>query len=264
MDLLLGEKLRELRRTFNITQEEVADALNVSFQAVSKWERGDGYPDITLLPMLADFFGVTVDELLGKDEAVSREKYSQMNQTWLRNNILGRHSENAILMREALRLYPNDALLLIQLATSLQKLDGTDEEKRANLRKSIALMERIVNYSDDCEERASALYNLCFSYAKNGEHQKAVEQAWKQSNLYQSRENALVHLLAGDARHDVAHGALMPLAYGLSLHLRALAETESNPAHRQKIGRIFDILFEGVRLEPSEEAEIRSLRERAE
>ncbi len=50
MILMIGEKIRKLRRDRNLTQEEVAQHLGISFQSVSKWERGDGYPDITLLP----------------------------------------------------------------------------------------------------------------------------------------------------------------------------------------------------------------------
>ena len=59
MKLNMGDTLRQLRRARNLTQEEVAAQLGISFQAVSKWERNEGYPDITLLPVLARFFGVS-------------------------------------------------------------------------------------------------------------------------------------------------------------------------------------------------------------
>ena len=64
MNLYLADKLKELRSQKNISQEKLAQYLNVSFQAVSKWENGNSYPDITLLPDIARFFGITVDELL--------------------------------------------------------------------------------------------------------------------------------------------------------------------------------------------------------
>ena len=63
MNIAIGEKIRKLRRDKNLTQEEVASHLGISFQSVSKWERGDGYPDITLLPVLANYFGVTTDHI---------------------------------------------------------------------------------------------------------------------------------------------------------------------------------------------------------
>lgn len=49
MELIIGEKLKNLRRSKDLTQEEVATHLGISFQAISKWERGEGYPDITML-----------------------------------------------------------------------------------------------------------------------------------------------------------------------------------------------------------------------
>ena len=54
MNLRIGENIRRLRRERNLTQEEVAAHLGISFQSVSKWERCDGYPDITMLPARRD------------------------------------------------------------------------------------------------------------------------------------------------------------------------------------------------------------------
>lgn len=65
MNQTLGSRIAELRRKKNMTQEELANALGVTPQAVSKWENDLSCPDITLLPQLARLFGVTTDELLG-------------------------------------------------------------------------------------------------------------------------------------------------------------------------------------------------------
>lgn len=62
---IIGQKISSLRRERGWTQEELSEKLNVSPQAVSKWENDISYPDITLLPQLAKLFGVTTDELLG-------------------------------------------------------------------------------------------------------------------------------------------------------------------------------------------------------
>lgn len=73
MELMIGEKLRKLRRDRDMTQEMLASAFGVSPQAISKWECGDGYPDITMLPMIANYFKVTIDELMGNDEIGQQE-----------------------------------------------------------------------------------------------------------------------------------------------------------------------------------------------
>ena len=61
----LGRRIARLRLQHAMTQERLANIANVSAQAVSKWENDQSYPDILLLPLLAQTFGITVDELLG-------------------------------------------------------------------------------------------------------------------------------------------------------------------------------------------------------
>ena len=63
MDNTLGNKIKQLRKQKNISQEVLAQYLGVSFQAVSKWETGTTMPDVLLIPSIASFFGVTIDEL---------------------------------------------------------------------------------------------------------------------------------------------------------------------------------------------------------
>lgn len=68
MNIMISENIKKLRKQKNITQEELSNYIGVSFQAISKWERGEGYPDITLLPTIVNFFNVTIDELFGIDQ----------------------------------------------------------------------------------------------------------------------------------------------------------------------------------------------------
>ena len=69
MKLYIGENLKQLRLAKGLTQEELADGLGVSPQSVSRWEGGASYPDVELLPEIAGFFDVSVDALIGADEA---------------------------------------------------------------------------------------------------------------------------------------------------------------------------------------------------
>ena len=65
MNINISENIKNNRQLKGITQDELASVLGVSPQAVSKWERGDGYPDITTLPAIAEFFEISIDELMG-------------------------------------------------------------------------------------------------------------------------------------------------------------------------------------------------------
>ena len=245
MNLLIGENIKRLRREQDLTQEELASHLGISFQSVSKWERGEGYPDITMLPALANYFHISVDELIGTERIAMAEKYQEINTLWAENNMKGLHQDNITLMRQSLKSFPNDALLLVQLSTSLEKLDGTEEERARYLRESIAVQEQILRFGEDSEVRGATLFNICFAYRKNGQTEKALETAKKLPNLYKARENALICFLQGDEKRKVAREALIPLAWAIAHHLSALAETENNVAYLDKASQIFDILFDG-------------------
>lgn len=65
--LYLPENLKKYRILKNLTQEDVAEYLGITPQSVSKWERGESYPDITLLPALANIFETSIDLLVGMD-----------------------------------------------------------------------------------------------------------------------------------------------------------------------------------------------------
>ena len=80
MEYNFGKNIRNLRKASDITQEALAGALGVSSQSVSKWETGYGFPDITQLPAIANYFGVTIDELFSNNDAAreaAREEFQQ-------------------------------------------------------------------------------------------------------------------------------------------------------------------------------------------
>ena len=246
MELMIGDKLKKLRRNRDLTQEEVATHIGISYQAISKWERGDGYPDITMLPTLANYFGVSIDELIGMDEISSAQRLDDINQKWQENREKGSHKENVELMRSALKIYPNNALLLIQLSASLERLDGTEKEKKEYLKESILLHEQILRYCDDSEIRGAVLFNISDAYYRYGDYDKAEEYATKLPNLYKTRETALVRILNDYAeKNEVAKSAIEPLAWLLSYHLTTLSETENDSSYKEKIIKILDILFDG-------------------
>ncbi len=86
----LNEKLQELRKQKQLTQEELAEILFVSRTAISKWESGRGYPSIESLKAISKFFSISVDELLSGEELINvAEKDSQSKIQHMRDLIFG-------------------------------------------------------------------------------------------------------------------------------------------------------------------------------
>ena len=111
----LNQNILSLRNERGYTQERLADMLGVSTAAVSKWECGNAYPDITLLPKIAEVFGVSVDYLLGYDITSQKsisEIVAQANK--LRKDLKGDEAEE--LIRQTLARYPNNLQLKFELA----------------------------------------------------------------------------------------------------------------------------------------------------
>src|SRR5690554_793382 len=90
MELKLGSTIKRLRIKQGVTQEELAEYMGVSFQAVSKWETNTTMPDITLLPKLAVFFGVSIDDLfsINNDDELERIDFMLENEKLTDENFL--------------------------------------------------------------------------------------------------------------------------------------------------------------------------------
>ena len=141
-------------------------------------------------------------------------------------------------MKQALKEYPNDALLLVQLSNSIEKQDGNTLQKYEYLKESAAVQEQILHYSKDSQIGSAVLFNICFTYWKLGDSQKAIEQAKKLPNTYKTKENALAYFLEGDTKKENSISALEPLKWALNLHLNVLADFSNNNLFRQKAEEI--------------------------
>ncbi|MCL2518721.1 MAG: helix-turn-helix domain-containing protein, partial [Oscillospiraceae bacterium] len=69
----LSEKISSLRKAHNLTQEALGEAVGVTAQAVSKWEKGDSLPDISVIPDICREFGISADALLGSEGNMTAE-----------------------------------------------------------------------------------------------------------------------------------------------------------------------------------------------
>ncbi len=120
MTIHIGENIKKLRLEKELTQEALADFLGVTFQSISRWERGESYPDITMLPSVAAFFGVTVDSLLGISEANNEEKIKQYLDIY--DNMKLKDSALTFEKFEAaVKEFPGDFRILIRYMELLQE-----------------------------------------------------------------------------------------------------------------------------------------------
>ena len=107
MEITIGTNIKRLRTARNITQEQLSAAMNVTCAAVSKWERGETYPDISLLQPLAYFFGVTLDELMGYDQKKIQAEIDDVIELYKKHRGYDYNKAREIIVN-AYRNYPND------------------------------------------------------------------------------------------------------------------------------------------------------------
>lgn len=178
--LYLSENIKKYRTEKNLTQEELAQYLQVSAQSVSKWERGESCPDISLLPALANIFETSVDLLLGMDTIRAEETRWQMHSEATNLQKAQKYDAAEKVYRDALRFYPGDASIILGLAGVLA-LQGNSEE-------AIELTERGLALAPGEKQKATMRAVLCFLYLKTGKKEKADLLAAALPHRRESRE----------------------------------------------------------------------------
>ena len=195
MEIRLGKMLQMLRAEKKCTQEDIANALHITPQAVSKWEREESLPDITLLPQLACFFGVTVDKLLGVEESKKRESISGYKEESRRLHNIGRISDAVSVWRKALEEFPEDTECLDGLMNSLHFLPN-NEKTKADLNETISTAEKILSNSTDEKFRRNAAQILIYDLPLAGRIEEAEKLAESAPNMFLSSEIFLEYICA--------------------------------------------------------------------
>ncbi|MCL2771865.1 MAG: helix-turn-helix domain-containing protein [Oscillospiraceae bacterium] len=229
MNIYISENIKRLRREKNLTQEALADFIGISFQAVSKWECGDAYPDITLLPTLANFFEVTLDELVGMNEIKNAKKLDEIKEQYRKFNTNKTHKEVRELLRGGLKIFPNDYWLLSELAFNLSFQDNgeTDEECNKNNEEAVKISERILEFCTDSEIRNRVQANMCLSLWKMGEKDKAVELAKKLPKINETSERTLTFIQDdGKEKIKLRQDNVLTFTAELEDNIRGLAQTD--------------------------------------
>ncbi len=108
MELNIGTNIKRLRLLKGLTQEQLAELLCITTAAVSKWEAKNTYPDITMLFPLAQIFGVTVDEILGYDEAKAKADVESYIAEYRKCEINGQSAKAREIICEARKKYPHN------------------------------------------------------------------------------------------------------------------------------------------------------------
>jgi len=200
MQLGIGKNLRELRRARELTQEELAGILGVTYQAVSKWERGEGYPDITMLPTIANYFGVSLDDLVGMEHLRSDALREDYLRRYTKCSSEGDMEACVTLLREALECFPDDDEFLGALASHLDNFGETEEDEQRNLEESIAISERLIATSKNPDTVQIVSANICAALRRAGRREEAVKRAKRLPDLFSCMEMNLPALLEGEER----------------------------------------------------------------
>ena len=246
MQLTLGQKIRELRRRDGRTQETLADALGVTSQAISRWEANGGYPDVEMIPSIANYFGVSIDELFGYENDRERKIdaiVKKIDSFGIRaRGDDGWVDECVAILREGLAEFPGNERLLITLAETLSEAGWRrhkewvyyDEEgfmrhdydvhqENPYWKESVKICEQLVASTADSSISMRAVTILVLLYRNFGENEKARAYAQRMPELKYCRELMLAS--ASDGKEEAkyigefllktAHEFAEQLVYGL-------------------------------------------------
>lgn len=231
MQLELGNNIRQLRRRDKKTQEALAEALGVTAQAVSRWESGGSYPDMNLIPSIAHFFHVSIDELFGYENDRDRRvdtlaaEIDRMNDLNSGKDVC--ITECIALARSALVEFPGNEKLMLALASVLYKAGGVrygechlideegysvyDVEKHKTYeewREAIPLYEKVLQTLPLGKLRDRATEELSQLYLNFGEFEKGLALAELAPDMWNSREFLRAYACDGKA-YVKAHSELL-------------------------------------------------------
>ena len=245
MQLNLGIKIRELRRRDRRTQENLADALGVTAQAISRWESGTTYPDMEMIPAIANYFHISIDELFGyHDEREEKIKTILENATktltkqgfTMYPGSLSNDVEECIgMLRSASEEFPNEPKILLKLAQALHMWGWNKYQAKGYLSDSSGIIEDDIEYNSkniywqeairvyekllksnpSSEDREIAIRQITPLYCRMGEYEKAKALANDQNSIVISKEVLLPLATVGEEKARYQGERIMALLSNL-------------------------------------------------
>lgn len=166
----VGKNIKKLREKKGLTQEKLANFLGVTPQAISRWENETGYPDIELLPLIANFFNVTIDELLDREIEKNKLEIQEGIKEIDRLNSIGEKEKRKELIIKLYNKYPYNFNIINYYIWLL-----TYDEKNINFDEIEKLCLLILEECNDDQIRYSAIECLSNYYSVKGDNKKALK-----------------------------------------------------------------------------------------
>ena len=208
-----------------MTQEKLAAEVHVSYQAVSKWERGESLPDVTLVARIAAVLGVSCDALLTEDDLVSRRAVEETLERAKRYDLTVESSycRCVELLEGAIVRYPQ-SLPLYQALAEVYSKGAVYPEQETYMTRTVEMEEYILTHATDAGTRYTAITMLCYLYRGRGEYEKIRALADDMPELWQSRPALMHHAMVGRAQLDGIHDLLAALLDMTETYLHQLLE----------------------------------------
>lgn len=189
----LGEKIKSLRKQKNISQEVFANYLGVSFQAVSKWENGNTMPDVTMIPAIASFFGISIDELFDFNLFETEKQVEAIcAESWkYRNSDVAKSEE---ILRKGLQRYPGNDIILNNLLYTL------DYQTRAE--EVISICKSLIASTKNDSVKYDACRILATCYKENGQVDLIKPTLEMIPEIYFTKLELMASLLDGEDSYE--------------------------------------------------------------
>lgn len=247
MRLVLGNKIRELRNNKGWTQENLSERLNVSVQAVSRWENDLTFPDIELLPEIALLFEISVDELLGVNEVLNSDKINSYIEEADSYYHVGDISSMILVLEKAVMENPTNVKLVLKLVSAYSSL--YDDDRNVTCKKILELGNKICNRISDINDKCSLYQIMSYTYMEIGDKEKAIEFANKLPKMSVCSSFIMTSLLDGDEKLEFIQYNIQELSNKLVIQIKNLARSDKYLNDEKikmldKINNFYALLFE--------------------